>query len=65
MCHERWMRRERWREERFDEERFDEELRYLLNERERSEPPVPVEVHDCDKQPADADRPPVEALTRA
>ena len=34
MCHEWWMRRERWREE-----RFDEELRFPFDERERSEPP--------------------------
>jgi hypothetical protein len=60
MCHERWTRRERRREE-----RFDEELRYLFDERERSEPPVPVVEHDRDEQPADADRPPVEAFTRA
>lgn len=59
MC-ERWMRRERWREE-----RFDEELRYLFDERERSEPPVPVVEHERDEQPADADRPPVEVFTRA
>ena len=60
MCHERWMRRERRREE-----RFDEELRYLFDERERSEPPVPVVEHDRDEQPADADRPAVETFTRA
>ena len=60
MCHERWMRRERRREE-----RFDEELRYLFDERERSEPPVPVIEHDREDDPADGDRPPVEAFTRA
>jgi hypothetical protein len=60
MCHERWTRRERWREE-----RFDQELRYLFDERERSEPPVPVVERDRDEQPADVDRPPVETFTRA
>ena len=60
MCHERWMRRERWREE-----RFDEELRYLFEERERSEPPAPVVEHDRDEQPADPDRTRVEASTPA
>lgn len=60
MCHERWMRRQRRREE-----RFDEELRYLFDERERSEPPVPVVQHDREEEPADADRAPVEAVTRA
>ena len=60
MCHERWMRRQRRREE-----RFDEELRYLFDERERSEPPVSVVEHDREEELADADRPPVEAFTRA
>jgi hypothetical protein len=58
MCHERWMRRERRREE-----RFDEELRYLVDERERTEPPTPVVEHDRDEQPADPDRPRVETVT--
>jgi hypothetical protein len=60
MCHERWMRRERWREE-----RFDEELRYLFDERERSEPPAPVVEHDREEQPADPDPTRVEAGTPA
>ena len=60
MCHERWMRRERWREE-----RFDEELRYLFEERERSEPPAPVVEHDRDEQAADPDPTRVEAGTPA
>jgi hypothetical protein len=58
MCHERWMRRERRREE-----RFDEELRYLVDERERTEPSTPVVEHDRDEQPADPDRPRVETVT--
>jgi hypothetical protein len=58
MCHERWMRRERRREE-----RFDEELRYLVDERERREPPTPVVEHDRDERPADPDRPRVETVT--
>jgi hypothetical protein len=58
MCHERWMRRERRREE-----RFDEELRDLVDERERTEPPTPVVEHDRDEQPADPDRPRVETVT--
>ena len=59
MCHERWTRRER----RY-EERFDEELRYLLDERERVEPPVPVVEHDLDEQPAEPERRRIEAATR-
>ena len=58
MCHERWMRRERRREE-----RFVEELRYLFDERERSEPPAPVVEYDPDEHPAEPDRPQVEAGT--
>lgn len=58
MCHERWLRRERRREE-----RFDEELRYLFDESERREPPAPVVERDRDEQPAESDRPPVEAGT--
>jgi hypothetical protein len=54
------MRRQRRREE-----RFDEELRYLFDEHERREPPAPVVEHDLDEQPAETDRPPVEAGTRA
>jgi hypothetical protein len=40
MCHEWFIRRNRRRAE--DEERVDEELRYLLDEREVSEPPLTV-----------------------
>jgi hypothetical protein len=60
MCHERWTRRERQREE-----RFDEELRYLLDERERSEPPTPVVERVRPEEPADRERLRVEAATRA
>jgi hypothetical protein len=60
MCHEQWMRRQRRREE-----RFDEELRYLFDERERTEPPAPVVEHDRDEQPSDPERPRVEAGTPA
>jgi hypothetical protein len=59
MCHEWWTRRERRREA-----RFDEELRYLLDERERSEPPTPVVEHDRDEQPEEPERLGVEAATR-
>jgi hypothetical protein len=59
MCQEWWTRRERRREE-----RFDEELRYLLDERERPERPVPVVEHDRGEEPADPDRERVEAGTR-
>jgi hypothetical protein len=52
MCHEWFMRRQRRREE----EDFDEELRYLLDEREVSEPPVTVVEHEPDEQPADPER---------
>ena len=58
MCHERWTRRER------REERFEEELRFLLDEHERREPPAPVVERDGDEQPMDPERPEVEA-TRA
>jgi hypothetical protein len=54
------MRRERRREE-----RFAEELRYLFDERERSEPPAPVVEHDRDEEPADPDRSRVETGARA
>jgi hypothetical protein len=60
MCHERWTRRERQREE-----RFDAELRYLLDERERSEPPIPVVERVRPEEPADPERLRVEAATRA
>jgi len=39
MCHEFFVRRARKRQE---DERFEEELRYLLDEREVSEPPLTV-----------------------
>ena len=39
MCHEWFTRRSRRREE---DERFDEELRYLLDERDVSDPPLTV-----------------------
>jgi hypothetical protein len=58
MCHERWSRWERRREE-----RIDEELRYLLDEHERSKPPTPVVEEDRDEQPADPERVRVEAQT--
>jgi len=50
MCHDWWMRRERW------QERFDEELRYLLDEREPSEPPVTFVEHEQDEEPKDPER---------
>jgi hypothetical protein len=59
MCHERWTRRETRREE-----RFEEELRYLLDERERSEAPAPVVEHELEEQ-ADRERLDAEAATRA
>jgi hypothetical protein len=52
MCHDWWIREERRRRE----ERFDDELRYLLDERERSEPPTPVVEHEPNEEPADPDR---------
>jgi hypothetical protein len=60
MCHERWTRRQLRREK-----RFDEELRYLFDERERSDPPAPAVELDRNEQPAEPDRPRVEAVTRA
>jgi hypothetical protein len=60
MCHEWWTRSERRRQE-----RFDEELRYLLDERERSERPAPVVEHEPDMEPTEPERPRVEAGTRA
>ena len=51
MCHDWWMRRERRREE-----SFDEELRYLIDERERSEPPVTFVEHERDEEPKDPER---------
>jgi hypothetical protein len=61
MCHERWLRRERWRDE-----RFDEELRLLVDEeRSRPERPEPVVEHERDKEPSDPERVSVEAGTHA
>lgn len=60
MCHEWRMYRERRRDE-----RFDEELRYLLDERERSEPPAPVLEYEEDEQQTEPERLDVEAGTRA
>jgi hypothetical protein len=54
------MRREMRREE-----HFDEELRYLLNERELSEPPAPVVEYERDEEPSDPERLRVEAGSRA
>jgi hypothetical protein len=56
MCHEWRMRRDRWRDE-----RFDEELRYLLDEHERSAPPTPVLEDERDEDPAAPETPRVEA----
>jgi hypothetical protein len=56
MCHESWTRRR--------EERFEEELRYLLDERERPEPPTQVMEHEPDTEPAEDERSRVEAGTR-
>jgi hypothetical protein len=61
MCHDGWMRRERRRRE----ERFDEELRYLFDQRERSELPAPLVECERDEQPTDPERLRVEAGGRA
>jgi hypothetical protein len=60
MCQDWWMRREMRREE-----PFDEELRYLLDERELSEPPAPVVEYEPDEEPTDPERLRVEAGSRA
>jgi hypothetical protein len=60
MCHDWWMYRERRREE-----RFDEEIRHLLDERDRSEPPMPVVEREPDEQVTDPEPVRVEAGTRA
>jgi hypothetical protein len=60
MCHDWWMRREMRREE-----HFDEELRYLLDERELSEPLAPVVEYERDEEPTDPERLRVEAGSRA
>jgi len=51
MCHDWFLRRDRRRDE-----RFDEELRYLLDEREESEPPTPVVEHDPEETPVEPER---------
>jgi hypothetical protein len=56
MCHDGWMTRRRWRDE-----HFDEELRYLLDEREPTEPPVTVVEDEPDEQPKDPERTEVRA----
>jgi hypothetical protein len=59
MCHEQWLRRERWRDE-----RIDEEFRLLVDEeRRRPERPAPVVEHEQDKEPSDPERVRVEAGT--
>jgi hypothetical protein len=58
MCHESWMRRERRRDE-----EFDMELRYLLDERDRVEPPATIAEEEPDEQPADPEQ--VRAEARA
>ena len=60
MCNDWWVRRESRREE-----RFDEELRYLLDEREHSEPPAPVVEHEREEEPTDRERRGAEAGTLA
>jgi hypothetical protein len=60
MCHERWLRREKWRDE-----RLDDELRRLVDdERRPPERPVPVVEHDRGEEPSDPERVRVEAGTR-
>ena len=60
MCHDTWLRRERRRDE-----RFQEDLRYLLDEHERTEPPAPVVKYEREEAPTDPARLGVEAGTRA
>jgi hypothetical protein len=61
MCHERWLRRKKWRDE-----RSDEEFRRLVDdERRRSERPVPVVEHERDEEPSDPERVRLEVGTRA
>jgi hypothetical protein len=59
MCHDWWMRRERRREE-----QFDEELMWLLDEEGERPGPVPIVKHEREGEPADPERPSVEAATR-
>ena len=56
MCHDWWMRREMRRQE-----RFDEELRHLFDERERSEPPMPIVEHEQVEEATDPQPDRVEA----
>ncbi len=60
MCHDWWMRRGCGARK-----HFDEELRYLLDERELSEPPAPVVEYERDEEPSDPERLRVEAGSRA
>jgi hypothetical protein len=60
VCNHWWTRRESRREK-----RFDEELRYLLDEREHSEPTAPVVEYERDEEPTDPQRLRVETSTRA
>jgi hypothetical protein len=60
VCNDWWVRRESRREE-----RFDEELRYLLDEREHSEPLAPVVEDERDEAATGPQRLGVEASTRA
>jgi hypothetical protein len=60
MCHDWRLFRDRRREE-----RFDEEIRYLLDEHERTEPPAPVVEHGHDEEPTEPQRVGAEAGTRA
>jgi hypothetical protein len=52
------------RSERRRQERFDEELRYLLDEERERSRPTPIAEHERDEEPADPERPVVEAATR-
>jgi hypothetical protein len=61
MCHERWLRRSKWRDE-----RFDEEVRRLVDEeRRRAERPVPVVERERDEEPSDPERVRVETGAHA
>jgi hypothetical protein len=59
MCHEWWTRHEKRREQ-----EFDDELRYLLDEERERSRPTPVVEHEREEEPAQPERPPVEAATR-
>jgi hypothetical protein len=50
--------------ERRRQEQFDEELRYLLDEERERSRPTPIAEKERDKEPAERERPPVEAVTR-